>query len=161
MHWRTIIIGVPVALFTLSLFTVKTDAVSDWIGVYARIDKVVLEPNADAPERIQIWGAFALASKQDRNSYEPATRGYLYFSLTPGKEEVCRKEWADLKASAGTDQVIGFGGRDLAKVRVRKREDKPADPDRYPVGWGMVKMSDRRSNYPPIIELKSLPREKN
>jgi hypothetical protein len=161
MHWRTIVLGVLVALFTFSLFTGKTDAVSDWIGVYARIDKVVLEPNADAPERIQLWGAFALASKQDRNSYEPAERGYLYFSLTPGKEEVCRKEWADLKASAGTDQIIGFGGRDLPKVRVRKREDKPADPNLYPVGWGMVKMSDRRSNYPPIVELKSLPREKN
>ena len=161
MRWRTLVIGVPVALFTLSMLTLQTGAVSDWIGVYARIDKVILEPNADAPDRIQVWGAFVLANRQDRNSYDPAARGYLYFSLTPTKEEVCRKEWADLKASAGTDQIIGFGGRDLPKVRIRKREDKPADPDLYPVGWGMVKMSDRRNNYPPIIELKSLPREKN
>jgi hypothetical protein len=161
MKLRTIVVGLPVAFFTLSLLTTKTDAVSDWIGVYARIDKVVLEPNAKAPERIQIWGAFALASKKDRNSYEPAQRGYLYYSVAQGKEEVCRKEWADLKASAGTGNIIGFGGRDLQRVRLRKREDKPADPDPYAVGWGLVKMSDRRSNYPPVVELKSLPPEKN
>ena len=161
MKLRTIIVGLPVALFTFSLLTVKTDAVSDFIGVYARIDKVVLEPNTNAPERIQIWGAFALASKQDRNSYEHAERGYLYYSLAPGKEEVCRKEWADFKASAGTGDVIGFGGRDQPRPRVRKRDDKPADPDTYAVGWGLVKMSDRRSNYPAVAELKALPREKN
>src|SRR5262249_8645557 len=154
-------VGLPVALFTLSLLTAKTDAASDWIGVYARIDKVVLEPNATAPERIQIWGAFALASKQDRNSYEPAQRGYLYYSLTNGKEEVCRREWADHRPSAGTGEVMVFGGRDLPRARVRKREDKPTDPDPYPVSSGLVKMSDRRSNYPPVVELKSLPREKN
>jgi hypothetical protein len=159
MRARIIFVAVLIACFTLSLFTIKTSAVSDWIGVYARVDKVVLEPNTAAPERIQIWGAFALASKQDRNSYETPERGYLYCSLKPGKEEVCRKEWADLKAIAGTGQIIGFGGRDLTRARVRKREDKPADPDVYPLGWGMIKMSDRGSDYPPIRELRSLPKE--
>src|SRR5262245_23594748 len=161
MKLRTIIVGLPVALFTLSLLTIKTDAVSDFIGVYARIDKVVLEPNTNAPERIQIWGAFALASKQDRYNYDHAERGYLYYSLTPGKEEVCRKEWADLKASAGTGDVIGFGSRTLPRPRVRERDVKPTDPDPYGVGWGLVKMSDRGNNYPPVAELKALPREQN
>ena len=155
---RTIVLAALVAGFTLSLFTQKTDA-SDWIGIYARIDKVVFEPDATAPDRIQIWGAFALASKQDRNSYDPVKRGYLYYSLKPGKEDVCRKEWADLKAIAGTDQIIGFGSRDLPPGRLRKTDERPADPDVYSVGFGLVKMSQRGTEYAPIRELRSLPKE--
>ena len=34
---------------------------SDPIGIYALVDKVVLEPNEKNPERIQIHGAFAFA----------------------------------------------------------------------------------------------------
>lgn len=158
MQRRTIVAAL-VAGFALSIFTLNANAVSDWIGIYARIDKVVLEPGGAAPERIQIWGAFALASKKDRNTYEPAQRGYLYYSIKPGKEEVCRKEWTDLKAIAGTGQIIGFGGRDMPPGRLRKTEDKVADPDVYPVGWGLTKMSDRGSEYGPIRELRSLPRE--
>lgn len=158
MSRRTIVVAALMAAFALSLFTFTTRA-SDWIGIYARIDKVVFEPNATTPERIQIWGAFALASKQDRNSYEPAKRGYLYYSLKQGKEEVCRKEWADLKAIAGTGQIIGFGGRDLPPGRLRKADEEATDPDVYPVGFGLVKMSQRGGNYPPINELRSLPKE--
>jgi hypothetical protein len=97
MARRTIVVAALIVAFSLSLLNRKTDA-SDWIGIYARIDRVVYEPGPNDPERIQIWGAFAMASKENRNSYEPARRGYLYYSLKPGKEEVCRKEWADLKA---------------------------------------------------------------
>src|ERR1051325_8583405 len=42
---------------------------SDFAGIYAMIDKVILEPNDTAPERIQIWGAFAMSHPEDRNSY--------------------------------------------------------------------------------------------
>jgi hypothetical protein len=155
---RRTIVAFLIAAFSLSLFTQNTGA-SDWIGIYARIDKVVFEPNATAPERIQIWGAFAMASKENRSSYEPAKRGYLYYSIKPGKEDVCRKEWADLNAKAGTDQIIGFGGRDAPTGRLRKAEDKASEPDVYPVGFGLVRMSDRSVNYAPIVDLKSLPRD--
>ena len=158
MARRTIVVATLIVAFSLSLVNRKTDA-SDWIGIYARIDKVVFEPNATAPERIQIWGAFALASKQDRNSYDPAERGYLYYSLKPGKEDVCRKEWSDLKAVAGTGEVVGFGTRSLPS-RLRKAADKPADPDVYPVASGITKMRDRNSDYGPVHNLKSLPRER-
>src|SRR5437879_6045372 len=72
---------------------------SDFVGAYALIDKVVLEPNDTAPERIQVWGAFALAQTEDRNTYENPRRGYYYYALKSGKEDACRKEWADFKAS--------------------------------------------------------------
>jgi hypothetical protein len=153
---RRITVATLVAFFAVSLFTLETSA-SDWIAIYARIDKVIFEPNA--PERIQIWGAFSLASTKDRSNYESPQRGYLYYSLTPGKEDACRKEWADLKAIAGTGQIIGFGSRSSPFGRVRKATDKVADADVYPVAFGLTKMSDRGSDYPPIRELKSLPKE--
>jgi hypothetical protein len=147
-------------LVTLCGPPVGSAAYSDRIGVYARIDKVIFEPNATAPERIQIWGAFAFAREGDRNYYEPARTGYLYYALQPGKEEVCRKEWADFKAIAGTDQVIGFGSRSVATGRLREGKAKPSDPDAYPVANGLVRMSDRSSDYAPIRELKALPRKR-
>lgn len=157
MKHRSILIAGIIACFTLSLPTLKTEA-SDWTGVYARVDKVVFEPNATAPERIQIWGAFALATKDSRNDYDPARRGYLYYSLKPGREAVCRNEWADIKAVAGTGQIIAFGGRNQP-ASVRKAADKPTDPDVYPVDRGVTKMSASRSDYGPIGELMSLPKE--
>lgn len=161
MQRRSFVVALLTIFCTLSLLASETDAYSDRTGIYARVDKVVLEPNAASPERIQVWGAFALASKEDRRSYDPSQRGYLYFSCKPGKEESCRKEWADLKAIAGTGQVVGFGGRSMPRPRVRKAEDKVADPDEYPVNFGLVKVSDMRSNYPPIPELKALPTGQN
>jgi hypothetical protein len=159
MKRRTLVAAVLTVFLTLFLTAFRTNTFSDPIGVYARIDKVILEPNATAPERIQIWGAFKLASMKDRDSYEPAQRGYLYYSLKPGKEEICRKEWADLKTIAGTDQIVGFGGRGVPRPRLRKADEKVADPDQYQVNFGLVKMNDRNIDYAPIRELKSLPKE--
>ena len=161
MWRRTFVVAALVVLLTLAFLALESEAYSDRIGIYARVDKVVLEPNATAPERIQIWGAFALARKEDRNSYDSAQRGYLYFACKPGQEEICRKEWADLKAIAGTDQVVGFGSRDQPRPRVRKAEERVADPNEYPVNFGLVKMGDQHSDYAPVRELKSLPRERN
>lgn len=157
MKLRPMLIATIIACFTLSLLTLKAGAYSDPIGIFARVDKVIFEPAAGTPERIQIWGAFALAVDSG-NNYQTPRRGYLYFSLKAGKEEVCRKEWADLKSIAGTDQIIGFGMR-YQPVHLRKAADKPADPDVYPVGFGLHKMSDRGTDYPPIRDLRSLPKE--
>jgi len=156
-YGNAVVTGIT-ALFILLSVGRDAGAVSDWTGIYARVDKVILEPNANTPERIQIWGAFALASKQDRNSYEPAQTGYLYYSLKSGKEEVCRKEWADLKSVAGTGEILGFGSRDLPTGRLRKATDKPADADVYPIGFGVVRMNDRGTDYSPIRELRALPK---
>ncbi|MBW8895458.1 MAG: hypothetical protein JF613_04655 [Acidobacteria bacterium] len=34
---------------------------SDMVGIYGIVEKVVLEPSDAAPQRVQVWGAFALA----------------------------------------------------------------------------------------------------
>lgn len=157
---RSILQKTLIALLLAPLFAPATPApaFSDWIAVYAVIDKVVLEPSESAPERIQLWGDFAIARTTDRNTYEPAARGYLYYAITPGKEDVCRKEWADLKRLSGTGQVVGFGARNRLQTRLRAPDAKPADPDPYPVASGLVRMSDRPSNYEPIRELKAIAR---
>src|SRR5213593_382334 len=126
---------------------------SDPVGVYAFIDKVVLEPGEGQADRIQIWGGFALAEGYGE-TYAPAKRGYMYFSVKPGQEEMCRKEWNDLKTLAGTEQFVPFGSRHKAKGTVRKTEDKPEKPDVYPTGFGLTKIKTR--DYPPINDLAAL-----
>jgi len=84
------------------------------IGVYGIVEKVVFEPSAAAPERIQVWGAFAYADiAVGPSAFSPAKRGYMYFRLpesaTPAAIDTIKKEWADLQSVAGTGQAIAFG----------------------------------------------------
>src|SRR5262245_64350492 len=97
---------------------------SDRTAVYARIDKVVLEPTAESPQRAQVWGVFAMAKPNDMNDYLPPARGYLYFALETNPQ-AARKEWADLQSVAGTNHVVGFGSGVELKARVRNAEENP------------------------------------
>ena len=105
----------------LAVFTMATVGVSasGRIGYYGIVERVVFEPSEAAPERIQVWGAFAYVDggASQGGSVSEVKRGYLYFKLrsafegfTPQSEVDLRKrEWADLKSVAGTGQAIGFG----------------------------------------------------
>jgi hypothetical protein len=119
---------------------------------------VVLEPNAEAPTRIQVWGAFTFAKEAGGNSYAEPVRGFLYYRVVEGKEDVCRKEWADMKKIAGTSEVIGMGSSfDRAVLgSVRAGYEKAEKPDPYPLGMGLVR-TRRGSEYTPIKNLITLP----
>ena len=131
---------------------------SDMIGVYARVDKVVMEPAEEAAQRIQVWGVFALADPQDPNAYRAPVRGYLYYTL-PSNAGLARREWADLKSVAGTGQIVAFGTRwsqSRAQPRVRKGDEPPAKPDEYTMDIGLRKINGR-TDYAPVrsvIEFK-------
>jgi hypothetical protein len=84
---------------------------SDPIGIYAVIDRVVLEPSDAQPERIQIWGAFSVAMKQFGDEYSPPVRGYLYYQLPSEKAQAAKTEWSDMQKVAGTGQIIAFASR--------------------------------------------------
>lgn len=89
-------------------------AASGNVSIYAMIEKVVLEPNDQVPERIQIWGAFTLADGGNSAATLTPQRGYLYFSLPPFARnypdvQAALKEWSDLKSVAGTGQAVAFG----------------------------------------------------
>ena len=145
------------------------------IGVYALIDKVVLEPNDTAPDRTQIWGVFVVADTQRGTPVFPPKRGYLYFQL-PGegvwrdgvsRSEITRREWNDLKAVAGSGQAVGFGsswvgtgrGAPTEPYRVRPASESPAAPSPYVLNAGVVKLSANGS-YEDILKQLRAARDK-
>ena len=133
---------------------------SDAVGVYAVVEKIVLEPADAAAQRIQIWGAFAMADSDHTDNYKAPQRGYLYYTCPQGQESVCRSEWADLKSVAGKDAGIGFGGRYKDLGRVRKTDEKVASPDTYPIQFGVVRMTGFRKTLPVVDRLRAALRDR-
>jgi len=152
-------------------------AAGSWpCGIYARIDKVELGPDESKPQWIKIYGDFILVKTSARLS-EPE-RGFMHFSLVSGKEDLCRLEWADLKALAkpGTfdRNVVAFGSahserddklaRDGNSPNVHQggaAADATAIP--YPLNHGLSRLrtstptpeeSDREGNPNPAVLLK-------
>src|SRR5262249_32356969 len=78
----------------LAVAWIGTAKASDPVGIYARVDRVSMEPNEQTPERIKIWGAFSMAAGRG-DTYLAPECGYLYFQIDPGHEKQCRAEWAD------------------------------------------------------------------
>ena len=126
---------------------------SDRVGVYGVIDKVVFEPNAENPDRVQLWGAFAVATRTDRDYYEPVTTGYLYYKL-PADARLARAEWRDLKTLAGTRKIAAFATRFGQAVRVRAAGETPQLPDTYALGIGVQTIRADR-DYAPIKALSA------
>jgi len=145
-------------IFALTALISTSAVASDPAGVYAFVDKVVLEPSDTAPERIQVWGGFAIAEGSGEN-YAPAQRGYMYFKLPSGKETAALREWKDLKSMAGTDQFVAFGSRYGEKGTVRRPDAKPEKPDTYRTEIGLTKVTPREA-YPPHKDLLSLRKSK-
>lgn len=121
-------------------FLVTTEGrASDPIGIYAKVDRVIMEPNEQVPERVQIWGVFALADTTTGKYQKPA-RGYLYYSLVPGSEALCRNEWSDLANVAGSDHCVAFGRRHEGLGKVREASELPTGADLYPLAIGVFKV---------------------
>jgi hypothetical protein len=118
---------------------------SDFTGIYARIDRVVIENDT-----AQIWGVFAAAKPNDRNDYLPLVRGYLYFKPGPNPE-MTRNEWNDLKQVAGKGEVVAFGTRPFT-ARIRKAGEKPDNPDSYTMNTGVTRVRGK-TDYAPIRAL--------
>ena len=118
---------------------------SDFTGVYAKIDRVVIENDT-----AQIFGVFAAAKPNDRNDYLPPVRGYLYFKPGPNPA-VTRNEWNDLKQVAGTGEIVAFLGRPFT-ARIRKGDEKPENPDTYSVNTGVTRVRGR-TDYAPVRAL--------
>jgi hypothetical protein len=109
-----------------------------WAGgpppVYVVVDKVTLEPSADAPERIKIEGCFVRLEESTRDyKYGKPVEGYVYLSIAPGKEKECRAEWAKWQKAAGTGKVVAVGscndGGSFLMVRIRKPGERVDKPD--------------------------------
>jgi len=140
---KTLKLTVTVLVGAMLMFTAVTLSASDPVGIYAIIDKVIFEPSEAAPQRVQIWGAFALADTARGGPYYTKPQiGYLYYALPAGKEAAARSEWSDLKSVAGTGQGVAFGGRYSQHGKVRAASEKPASPDIYNfIGIGVTKVN--------------------
>ena len=165
----------------LGLAAIRLSA-SGQAGIYGIVERVVLEPNGKPPDRIQVWGAFALIERMlqpypgvtmtevqgqyfTNYIYQKPTRGYLYFRLPEAAADIenARREWEDLAAVAGTRQAIAFGYWDRFRgdklMRIRDAVAKPEDPDIYYTDVGIAKLSPS-GNHAGIVAdlLKLLPR---
>ena len=74
----------------LILTMIATTFASSPIAVYAMVDRVVFEPNENAPTRIQIWGTFSLSKTRYSANYAEPEKGYL--RLCFAKEEATLDE---------------------------------------------------------------------
>jgi hypothetical protein len=129
---------------------------SDPIGVYAIVDRVVVEPDTIAPERIQVWGTFVIQTHPA--SYQ-RSRGYLYYAPDPENRQATLAEWSDLRTLAGGRGIIGFGYWRGPNGRVRAESDRVAEPDVYPLGTGIYRnISESSAIMKWLRELHSAPR---
>lgn len=151
IRWATAV--TPILAMTAWLGVVHA---SGPIGVYALVDKVVLEPNTDKPERIRIAGVFITAKETPDNStvYGEPQRGHLYFRLPKGNEDLARREWADLKSIAGTRQVVGLGTSWGAKIHVTASNQEATSPAEYPMGNGVVKVNADHQSAKALLDYK-------
>ena len=143
--------AVLMAALVMVAATVQLTRASDRVAVYAKIDRVTLDPKGGAPDTVVIAGVFSVALPNNGNDYRSAAKGYLYFK--PGTDrDAARREWSDLVSVAGTGQVVAFGSRWESKPRLRQASEPPADPDAYAVNVGVVRVQGR-TDYAPIRAL--------
>jgi hypothetical protein len=134
------VIGALVLLSLACALGTTTLRASDMVGVYALVEKTILEPAAADPSRVQIWGVFAVAKEGASDAYTEPQRGYLYYECPQGKAATCRSEWADITSVAGKGQGVAFAMRRKPIGRVRKADEKPASPDPYPIAMGVSRL---------------------
>lgn len=146
-----------VAVLLLSLAPTGVFAKNVSIGIYAVIDQVAFEPDSALPNLVRISGVFVVPIAPSSGDYKAPQRGYLYFQIRPGMEGPSRKDWNELKAIAGTGQVVGFAqywvpdpadpyGNPHHSLEVTVHADtEAASPDIYPLPHlkGIVKHGER------------------
>lgn len=174
--------GPSVLLAAAILASAANAGASDTMAFFGIIEKVVFEPNAAAPERVQLWGAFAYANVSPQTAVaSQVRRGYLYFRLPDwrGQVDTVRTEWRDLASLAGTGQAVGFGkwgyvgtfptdpskkpelwmglvsGGATLDLRVRPASEAPANPAIYETNIGLVKLSANGSHKEIVAALKA------
>jgi hypothetical protein len=171
---------IAVASTLLVLFISANLHASGQAGIYGVIERVVFEPNSQAPERIQIWGAFALIERMSATyvgpnmttvqgqvftnyQYQRPTRGYLYFRLPSASADIANatREWADLARVAGTREAVAFGYWDRFRgdarlMRIRSVGVTPDAPDVYLTNVGVARLGTAGNHATIVADLLKL-----
>ncbi len=147
--------AVYIAVAALVLIGVPRAAqASGPMSVYARVDKVDLEPGSDHADRIRITGVFIVATDNAGGTYSAPQTGYLYFALPASNRDLALREWSDLKSVAGTKQIVGFGSAWFSQVHVRSAGEKAAAED-YPMGNGLARINADQPRARALLDEKS------
>jgi len=140
------------------------------LSIIAIVEKVVFEPEGEAPETARVFGAFAFYDGY-RVRTDPA-RGYLRFSLPAGEDAgLVRREWTDLAAVAGSGEAVAFarygflgtvvyvpgkteaGAGARVPLRVHPADDATAAPvvEYLPAATGVVRLG--KGNHDEIVAM--------
>jgi MYXO-CTERM domain-containing protein len=113
------------------------------VGVYALPTHFQFEPNADNPERLKLYGGFAVhdpsVTKSDPEFHElyPTRVGFVYFSCPSGKAAECVDQWRELESVAQGDcPIIGLPFAPVSTVR--ELCDAEAQPEPYPMSYSTI-----------------------
>jgi len=143
--------GLPTAPFRADNLPTAAFRAVDPVGAYCILEQVIVDPNGDAPGRVQMWGAFVLADSTAAGSYGHANRGYMYYACPPGRSTACTSEWADLRWISGTGKAIGYGLRGKPIGRFRREDEAVASPDPYPLEGGLVKVESKDPAFTDLV----------
>ena len=99
--------------------------------VYVVVDKVTLEPSADAPDRVKISGSFVRLADARKYEYGKPVEGYVYLSLG-GDAAKARAEWEAWRQAAGTGKVVAVGACGEAGVLLTAPIHKPGERSAKP-----------------------------
>ncbi|MFO0577157.1 MAG: hypothetical protein U1A78_24390 [Polyangia bacterium] len=122
---------------------------SDQLGVYAVVRKVKFEPGTTSSDasRVRLCGAFALANINNGSYFGPVA-GYMYYNCPAGQDTLCRMQWQEMLTASASAKCVGYGqrrdgsGNANNNGRIRPPSETVANPDFYPVGMGMVTVSN-------------------
>jgi hypothetical protein len=141
----------PTAPFRAGMFPTAPFRAVDPVGAYCILEQVVVDPDDQAPARVQMWGAFVLADPPATGGYGHANRGYMYYACPPGRSTACKNEWADLRWLSGTGKAIGYGLRGKPIGRLRREDEAVASPDLYPLDGGLVKVESKDPAFTDLV----------
>ena len=119
------------------------------------VDRIVFEPNEKEPTRVQIWGSFVLC--KDNSTYGKPIAGYLYYTVEPGKEVECRREWTKLQKLVADKHIVGLGncGQPNVDGHIRNVTEEPRSPVAFPlVGNGFANADGYARVHPSIKDLQ-------
>jgi hypothetical protein len=101
--------------------------------VYMVVERVVIEPAGESPERITIWGSFIRQEKGRESNYGKPVEGFISLSLDPKKAMESRNEWKRWEKAAGTGKVVAVGmcgeAGTFLTVKIHEARDRVSTTD--------------------------------
>ena len=133
---------------------------SDPVGVFAIVDKVVMKPDAEQPNEVELHGAFAVAEGSRGSYYRAARRGVLRFSAGKKPDEAVT-QWRELQKHAGKGVCVAFSSRweqfvPQNPLRVEAAGGQPGPLAPYGPAMGVSVVQN--VHYGPVREIELLPR---